>query len=329
MVEHGSLLDKRGKLNFINKQPTRKSVFLTTLLILLVFSASCQATNQPEIDLAALTPLPTTDFQGVNPIRVAIAAVISPQGTLESYTPLLDYLSKQLGRPVVRVQGSSYSETNEILKAGLVDLAFVCTGAFIHGSDEFGMQILVVPEINQESVYYSWVITPVDSPIETIEDLRSRVFAFTDPLSLTGWMYPNFMLTQMGENSEAFFSQTFFTYSHDRSIHSVADGFADGAAVDSLIFNYLLKREPSLAEKIRIIHKSPAFGMPPVVVNPNIDPVLRDKLLGILLSMADNPEGQAALATLGVDRFVTVDEDLYASARQVDQSIPYQTTLTP
>lgn len=299
------------------------------LVWILLFTSACASQKQDLINLNALTPLPTTDSNQANPIRVAIAAVISPQGTLESYTPLLDYLGEQLDRPVVRVQGSSYAETNEILKAGLVDLAFVCTGAYVHGSDEFGMQILAVPEINQESVYYSWVITPIDSQIETIEDLRGRTFAFTDPLSLTGWMYPNFMLTQMGENSEAFFSQTFFTYSHDRSIHSVADGFADAAAVDSLIFNYLIKREPSLAEKIRIIHKSPAFGMPPVVVNPNIDPGLRDNLQKILLNMADNPEGQAALATLGVDRFVTVAEDLYASARQVDQSIPYQTTLTP
>lgn len=299
------------------------------LTFTILFISACTPKQQDLIDLNALTPLPTVDSTQVNPLRVAIAAVISPQGTLESYTPLLDYLSEQLNRPVVRVQSSSYAETNEILKAGLVDLAFVCTGAYIHGSDEFGMQILVVPEINQESVYHSWIITPIDSSIETIDDLRGGVFAFADPLSLTGWIYPNFMLTQMGEKSEAFFSQTFFTYSHDRSIHSVADGFADGAAVDSLIFNYLIRREPTLAEKIKIIHKSPAFGMPPVVVNPNIDLELRADLQEILLSMADNPEGQTALLTLGVDRFVIVDGDLYDSARQVDQSIPYQTNQKP
>ena len=206
------------------------------LVWIILFTSACTSQKQVLIDLTALTPLPTTDSTQANPIRVAIAAVISPQGTLESYTPLLDYLGKQLDRPVVRVQGSSYAETNEILKAGLVDLAFVCTGAYIHGSDECGMQILAVTEINQDSVYYSWVISPIDNQIEAIEDLRDRTFVFTDPLSLIGWMYPKFMLKEMGENSKASFSQTFFTYSHDLSIQFVADGFADRAAVDSLIF---------------------------------------------------------------------------------------------
>jgi ABC-type phosphate/phosphonate transport system substrate-binding protein len=278
---------------------TMKHTHRSLIIILAILFSACGPANPPPINLNNLEPLPTSSGLETTPLRVAIAAVISPQGALESYSPLLDYLETKLGRPVERIQGSTYAETNEVLQSGLVDIAFVCTGAYIKGSAElaavispqgalesytplagmgrpvermgstyaetnevcnrgwwtspscapgptssaeFGMEILAVPEMDGESVYYSWVIVPANSSAQEVEDLRGSTFAFTDPLSLTGWMYPNYLLSQRGQRSEAFFSQTFFTYSHDRAIHAVADGFADGAAVDSLIFNYLIAR---------------------------------------------------------------------------------------
>lgn len=308
--------------------PNRLLIGLTVFIVALLAS-SCTPQDETLIDLNALTPLPLDNVNTVLPLRVAIAAVISPQGTLESYAPLLEYLEAKLGRPVERLQSSTYAETNEILASGLADVAFVCTGAYIHGSSEFGMEILAVPEISGESVYFSWVIVPFDSPVNDIADLRGSVFAFTDPLSLTGWMYPNFMLLQINEQPEAFFGRTFFTYSHDQAIHAVASGFADGAAVDSLIYNYLVEREPSIAQKVRIIHKSPAFGMPPIVTNPGIQPQLRADLQEIFLGMTDDPDGQAALGALGIDRFVLVEDQLYDSAREVELTMPSQPTTTP
>ncbi len=40
----------------------------------------------------------------------------------------------------------------------------------------------------------------------------------------------------MGVTPGEFFRRTFYTSSHEKSIESVANGLADGAAVDSLIF---------------------------------------------------------------------------------------------
>lgn len=306
-----------------------KLKFWLVVVCFLFGVVSCNHPAESVIDLTALTALPSQKIVDSSPVRVAIAAVISPQGTLESYTPLLEYLEARLGRPVERVQGSTYAETNETLASGLADLAFVCTGAYIHGNREFGMSILAVPEIDGASVYYSWVIVPVNSPVKEIADLRGGVFAFTDPLSLSGWMYPNYLLQQRGERPEAYFKRTFFTYSHDQAIRAVAEGYADGAAVDSLIYYYLVKREPAIANQVRIIHRSPAYGMPPVVVSPGIPPQLRTELQAIFLSMSDDPKGLAALAALGIDRFVVGNDQLYESARQVELAIPVQPVSLP
>lgn len=95
----------------------------------------------------------------------------------------------------------------------------------------------------------------------------------------------------------------------------MADGLADAAAVDSLIYDFAVARDPTLAERVRVIHRSPAFGIPPVVVGPDVRPQLRAELQAILLAMADDPapEAQAALQALGVERFVSIDDQTYDS----------------
>ena len=306
----------------------KQSILFLSVFFAIILSA-CTPNGPPPIDLNVLEPLPTPSGRETIPLRVAIAAVISPPGTVESYTPLLDYIELRLGRPVELVQSSTYAESNEILESGLVDLAFVCTGAYISGAREFGMQILVAPEVDGESAYHSWLIVPVDSSAQNISDLRGKVFAFTDPLSLTGWSYPNYLVQQLGERSETFFARTFFTYSHDSAIRAVANGQADGAAVDSLIYNYLLQREPDIGERLRIIHRSPAFGMPPVVVSPDIRPQLRAELQDLFLNMAEDPDGRAALDALGIDSFVILDDSAYDSARQVVSARTTVPTVSP
>jgi len=102
---------------------------------------------------------------------------------------------------------------------------------------------------------------------------------------------------------------------------AVADGLADGAAVDSLVYDFAVSRDPSLGAKTRIIHRSPAFGIPPVVVSPNVRPQLKAELQSLLLSLADDPQGQQALQAIGVERFVVIDDSAYDSARELLKAV--------
>lgn len=292
------------------------------IIIAGLFLAGCaRPVETTLIDLADLQPLPTPASRDIVPLRVAIAAVISPKGTVESYQPMLDYLGKKLNRPVELVQRATYAETNALLAAGLVDVAFVCTGAYVQGVRDFGMELLVAPEVNGEPAYYSWLIVPVDSPARSMADLRGKTFAFTDPLSNTGRLYPAYLVNKLGETPETFFNRTFFTYSHDLAIHAVAEGLADGAAVDSLIYMYMIAREPEIEEKVKIIHRSPPFGIPPVVVNPNVRPQLKVELQELFLTMADDPEGRVVLDLLDIDRFVLLPDSAYDSVRALEEAL--------
>lgn len=291
------------------------------LCALLLLSACAAPSAATIISLTERSPLPSPPEDGIVPLRVSVAAVVSPRGTLESYQPLLDYLSQTLHRPVELVQRRTYAETNALIESGAVDLAFVCTSAYILGHADFGMSLLVAPKVNGSTVYHSVLIVPHDSPARKFEDLRGKVFAFTDPMSNTGRVYPSYLVEQLGESVSTFFARTFFTYNHDDAIRAVADKLADGTAVDSLVYDHALERDPSLADKTRIIHRSPPFGIPPVVVSPNLRPQTRLLLQETFLNMHTRPEGREALRSLKISSFVLVNDSAYDSARQLFQRI--------
>ena len=144
----------------------KQSLYALVILMLSSFLAGCtDASTPPVIKLSSLQPLATPPVHDIIPLRVSVAALISPRGTISSYQPLLDYLSEKLKRPVELVQRRTYAETNLLVKNGEVDLAFVCTSAYLTGHKEFDMQLLVAPQVTGVTTYNSLLIVPANSPV--------------------------------------------------------------------------------------------------------------------------------------------------------------------
>jgi len=250
-------------------------------------------------------------------LRIAISAVISPKETFILYKELLDYISKKLGVKVELVQRETYAEVNNLVRDKELDLAFVCSGAYVDGHDKFGMELLVAPVAYGEAVYYSYIIVPAQSEAQSLEDLRHKRFAFTDPMSNTGKLAPTYMLARMNEDIDSFFGDYIFTHSHDRSIEMVAHSLVDGAAIDGLIWEYMNTRDPSLTSRTRIIKKSVPYGIPPIVVPVGLDPTLKENLRDLFLNIHKKMDGKRILDKLLIDRFIVIDDRQYDSIREM------------
>ncbi len=92
----------------------------------------------------------------------------------------------------------------------------------------------------------------------------------------------------------------------------------DGAAVDSLIWEYLDTKEQKWTGQTRVILKSDACAIPPVVVSPGIDHELKEKLRSAFLNMHSDPEGRKILKTVLIDRFTVIEDSAYDSIRQME-----------
>lgn len=95
------------------------------ILPTILWLGDCKNTGPPPLDLTALTPLTSPITYETVSLRVAMAAVISPQGTVESYAPLLQYIETNLNSPVELVQRVNHAEIIDLLAAGLVEVVFL------------------------------------------------------------------------------------------------------------------------------------------------------------------------------------------------------------
>jgi phosphonate transport system substrate-binding protein len=250
-------------------------------------------------------------------LSVAIAGMVSPQGTYTYYKDIVSYLSNRLGLSPLFVLGNTYAEVNDLILNREIDLAFVCSGAYVKGQTNFGLEALAAPQVNGQTVYYSYIIVNKDSPVVNFAQLHGKTFAFTDPNSNTGYFAPLNILAQMNETVDSFFRGTIFVQNHDRSIITVANKLVDGAAVDSLIWEFMQITQPDYTSQTKIIQKVGPYGMPPVVVHPELDQKFKERLQSLLLGMHNDLEGKAILEQLNIDRFVLVEDAAYDSIRKM------------
>ena len=296
---------------------------LAALLIAVCMACSDPPTRRPvrlhrvAEEASADTAYSIRPARSVVPLRVAIAAVVSPRASYQYYDDLLTYLSERLDRPVHKIQRSTYSEVNGLIRHGGADVGLVCTLAYVLGNRDFGMELLAAPVVRGEQVYHSYIIVPSDSTADDIDDLRGKVFAFTDPLSNSGRLSPLFALHQLGHTPDTFFDRYIFTYSHDNSVRAVADRFVDAAAVDSLIYDTMARSDSTIASRLKIIRTSPPYGIPPVVVHPAMEPQTKDDVRNVFFEMDQDPTGRRILATLEIDRFAPADDAAYDSIREM------------
>ncbi len=302
---------------WISNVAKRTLLFLGCFLLLSVVT-SCGDQEKPlTLDFQSSSIVTADRPKSNGGIRFAVAPVISPEKAFTSYQLFTKYLGARLKTPVQLVQRKTYLEINEMLRNGTVQFALVCTGAFVMGDHDFGMDPVVVPRYLGKTEYYSLIIVREDSPIREIKDLEGKTIALSDPLSNSGYFYPMFLLKKMGKDPNRFFRQMLFTYSHDSSILAVMERIADVAAVDSLIFDYELKHNPELGSSLRVIHKSPPFGINPIVASRKTPRVMVDAVKRILLEMGRDAEGRRILDLLRVDDFIGPPEGLYESSRKM------------
>jgi phosphonate transport system substrate-binding protein len=153
-------------------------------------------------------------------------------GTADRWTPLTDYLTKELGVPVKLRVAQDYAAVIEGQRAGNIQLAFYGPASFARATIT---GVKTDPLVNQKhetgvNGYYSVVYVRADSPYKTIDDLKGKTIALVDPNSTSGNQAPRFFLQRAGKDLEKFFGKSFFAGSHENAVLALAQGTTDAAA---------------------------------------------------------------------------------------------------
>lgn len=249
------------------------------------------------------------------PIRVGLtpAFLHDQHGLLNDWRL---YMEKRLGRSVEFIQRDSYRETMDLLRLAKIDFAWICDYPYVHLRKI--VRLLAVPSYAGQPLYRAYLIVPAgDAHTSSILQLKGRVFAYADPYSNTGYLAPRFELMKAGEDPGKFFGKTFFTYSHRKLVEAVASGLAQGASVDSFVWDTLSLVKPETTRRTRIAARSPDYGFPPLVAHRAVSEASFAAMQQLLLTMERDAEGQALLARFHLDGFRIGNEKLYASVAEM------------
>ncbi len=249
-------------------------------------------------------------------LRFAISSISSPRETFNYYKDMLRHIEEQLEIKVIMIQRRTYQEINDLMKQDKADVAIVCSGNYVYGIADSAFKLLVIPEWKGQSFYNTYIITHKNSGVKSFNDLKNKRFAFTDPLSTSGKLFPTKRLKELNSTPEEFFESTVYTYAHDNSIQLVAKQMVDGASVNSLVYDYLRNTSPDRIKDIVIIEKSEPHAMPPVVVSNRLPKELEEKLTMIFLNMHTDKGSQQVLEKLLVDRYTIGHDSIYNNVRR-------------
>lgn len=295
----------------------RSSVF--TIVAMLIWIVGCgERKDIKRVSFKEREPVSINKFANwKDSIKIAIGSMLIPKERYAYYRKILKYIEGRIGRSVTLIERKSSVEVNDLLRIGEVDVAFVCSMPYVESHDDFGAELLVVPQINGKIVYQAYIIVGSDSPVENLDGLRGKNFSFVDPHSHAGKAIIDYMLANIGENPDRFFSNYSYSYAHAKSIEAVAYGLVDGAAVSSIVWEYMNYYSPEITSRTRVIKKSSPYGIPPVVVKKGIGQDLKAKLKKVFLNMHRDEVGKEILKGLRIDRFVESDNSAYDSIREV------------
>ena len=300
---------------------------LPFLLIIVLLAGCAKADPRPRVQLSNLDPTLAGGAQGISPrpvLRVGLSTMLAPRETLLRYGPLLDYLGRRLKRHVEVVLPRSHTEAVDLIRSGGVQVGFVSSYAYVKGRQEFGMEALAVPVYEGRPTHRSYILVRRYSGFEGFADLKGHTFAYTDPLSATGRLYPEALILDLKETADRFFDQTIFTSSDDRAIKALDQGLVDGAAVGSTMFDLAVLQDPDLSRRLRVLEASEPFGAPPVVVSPRLGSELKRQLQAALVSMPESPEGRKVLAGLYLDGYAEPETEWFEPVSAMAQRVGVQ-----
>src|SRR6201994_67332 len=183
--------------------------------------------------LAFTTSAFADDWKAKYPeITFAVIPAENGSGVTERYTPLVNYLSKELGIKVNLRVANDYAAVIEGQRAGNIQLAYYGPASFSRArvtgvkTDAFAI------DVNSDGTkgYYSVFYVLAKSPYQKLEDLKGKNLGLVDPNSTSGNNMPRFKMNQMGIDPDSYFSKIVFTGSHENAVLALAQGTVDVAA---------------------------------------------------------------------------------------------------
>src|SRR5712664_941541 len=166
------------------------------------------------------------------------------------------------------------------------------------------------------TTYKSQILVRADSGITDLNGLKGKKFAFVDPISASGYLFPTLLVkNKTGQEPKTFFSSTIFAGGHDKAALAVYSGQVDGAAT----FNDVRTNAGMPADimaKTKVIDAAGPIPNDGVAVSKSFPADLRAQVTKALLDYCASDAGKTQCKSLfNWDGLKEVQADFYNPIR--------------
>ena len=238
---------------------------------------------QAALALAAAAALhsPGVVAQQAHPFYVLHQRTVSL--TAQYWNPILTYASRKSGVPLELKLTKTAQEGNANAEAGAYDFLYT-NHFFTPERDRLGYKVIARPAgpgIRSE------IVVPVDSPIQSLQDLKGKEVAFVSRDGFTGYWLPYDALLRSKVDFVPVFTGNQEASSAQLRVNKVA-----AAGVNSSVMARYGRRE---SFEYRALWTSEIYQDLCIMANPKLPPAKVAAVKGALIGMASDPEGRTIL----------------------------------
>jgi phosphonate transport system substrate-binding protein len=252
---------------------------------------------------------------------VALAAVgLVSAGTAQVRRPWVLALERMLevatGLEFESTVPTSYAATIEAMCAGRADVAFFAPLAYVLAHQRCGAEVKLISIRFDRPYYGAQILVAADAGIRRLADLRGKRFAYVDPASTSGYLYPAVHIKRAGFDPNRFFSQTIFAGGHDKVVLAIYQGQVEGGATFGDEFGNDARQRverqfPDVKQKVVVLeYVKPYIPNDTVSFRKGLDPELVEKVVKALFRIAQTSSGRQAIHELYQHEGYATYEDL-------------------
>ncbi len=261
----------------------------------------------------------TAAFAQTQELRVGLIPSEDAQAMIRASQQVMDQLAEKTGMKVRPFVANDYNGVIEALRSGKLDIAYLGPFSYVLASSIANAEAFAVAVTKKTgtSSYRSVLITRKDSGLDSVAKLQRKTFAFVDPTSASGHLFPKAGLQADGFDPEKHFSRVIFSGSHDANIMAVANNKVDGAAVADRIFESAIAKGLIKGEDFQVIWRSQPIPESPMVWRKSLDAATKQKVAAALADIKGLPWGDQGV----LNGFAPTNDKAYDVVRQTAKAL--------
>ena len=260
-----------------------------------------------------------------NPIKMALVPSLDTKKLIASGEKLAVLLEKETGLKFKIDVPTSYTAVISAMGAGTVDVGWLSPLPYVIAHDQYDVDVILTTVRNNSTKYWSFIIARTDTGINKLTDLKGKRFAYGDPVSTSGSIYPKHLIRANGYDPDSFFSNVIYAGAHDKVVMAVYNKQVDGGAIYGGVVSDAREKVvdtiKDVMKKTHVVAKSITIPNDTVSVRKGLPADIVIKIKDGLLKIAKSDEGRISVMSLyGIDGFVPAKDSDYDSVRKVAEA---------